>query len=243
MIIINADDWGRSRVDTDAILRCYAEKRITSASAMVFMEDSERAADIAREAGMDAGLHLNFNEEFTGNINSPFLREYVIQTKGFLNANRYSVILYNPFLKRKFLSLYQAQAEEFSRLYGVPPSHIDGHQHMHLCANVLLDSIIPLGKRVRRSLSFWPGEKNFFNRTYRHFVDRWLAHRYRTTDYFFDLSHILQGDLRSRIVELEKTGIIELMTHPRHASEYDYLLSDDCRETLKNLNTASYSTL
>jgi len=61
MLIINADDWGRSRTETDAALQCYEKGRITSASAMVFMEDSERAADIAKENQVDVGLHLNFS--------------------------------------------------------------------------------------------------------------------------------------------------------------------------------------
>ena len=44
MLTVNADDWGRSRAETDAALQCHGKKRITSVSAMVFMEDSERAA-------------------------------------------------------------------------------------------------------------------------------------------------------------------------------------------------------
>jgi len=31
---------------------------------MVFMEDSERAADLAKEYSMEVGLHLNFTQEF-----------------------------------------------------------------------------------------------------------------------------------------------------------------------------------
>jgi len=37
MLIINADNWGRSAVETDAVLTCYQEGRITSVSAMMFM--------------------------------------------------------------------------------------------------------------------------------------------------------------------------------------------------------------
>ena len=65
MLIINADDLGRSRAETDAALRCYKAGRITSVSAMVFMSDSERAAEVARENELDVGLHLNFGEPFT----------------------------------------------------------------------------------------------------------------------------------------------------------------------------------
>ena len=243
MIIINADDWGRSRVDTEAIQVCYMQQRITSVSAMVFMEDSERAAKLAKEIGMDVGLHLNFSETFTGDVSPSLFRDYQNQTKGFLKASRYAMVLYNPFLKKQFFNLYHAQAEEFMRLYGYLPSHIDGHQHMHLCANVLLDGLIPNGMRVRRSFSFWPGEKSFYNRTYRNAVDRWLSRRYRTADYYFDLTHILENDLFKRIIELSKTNNIELNTHPSRAREYDYLLSEDYLETMRNLEIGSYSMI
>ena len=62
MIIINADDWGRSERETDAALSTYKRGRITSASAMVFMRDSGRAADLAKDAGIDVGLHFNLSE-------------------------------------------------------------------------------------------------------------------------------------------------------------------------------------
>lgn len=58
-LIVNADDWGRDRETTDRTLFCLREGAVSSASAMVFMEDSERAAALAKEHGVDAGLHLN----------------------------------------------------------------------------------------------------------------------------------------------------------------------------------------
>src|SRR5207237_6047878 len=110
----------------------------------------------------------------------------------FLMRNKYSHLLYNPFLRREFSYSYEAQAGEFVRLFGRPPSHVDGHHHMHLCGNLLLSAVIPAGMKIRRNFSFWPGEKSWLNRTYRGLVDRWLARKYRLTDYFFDLSQSLQ---------------------------------------------------
>src|SRR5437588_264599 len=37
MIIINADDWGRSEAETDIALRCFKAGRITSVTAMVLV--------------------------------------------------------------------------------------------------------------------------------------------------------------------------------------------------------------
>ena len=56
MLIINADDWGRSVAETDAAFQCYTKGRVTSVSAMVFMADSERAAELAKENELDGGL-------------------------------------------------------------------------------------------------------------------------------------------------------------------------------------------
>jgi hypothetical protein len=70
-------------------------------------------------------------------------------------------LLYNPFLRETFASSYRAQVEEFMRLFEKLPSHIDGHHHMHLCANLLLSKSIPAGMRLGRNFSFWPGEKGF----------------------------------------------------------------------------------
>jgi predicted glycoside hydrolase/deacetylase ChbG (UPF0249 family) len=241
MLIINADDWGRCTIDTEAILKCHIQNRISSISAMVFMEDSQRAATLAKENKIDVGLHLNFTEPFTGRGVPSEIARYQNRTQRFLCANKYAVLFYNPFLRSAFRCLYQAQLEEFVRLYGASPSHIDGHQHMHLCANMVLDGVIPKGQRVRRSFSFWPGEKNSLNRTYRHFVDAWLARRYRLTDFFFALSQTLAGERRERVMELAKTAKVELMTHPREVKEYNYLLSDACSEMLRHLEIGSYS--
>jgi len=47
LLIINADDWGRDPENTGKILDCVLLGAVSSVSAMVFMEDSERAAAIA----------------------------------------------------------------------------------------------------------------------------------------------------------------------------------------------------
>ena len=167
MLIINADDFGRSVAETDAALQCYTAGRITSVSAMVFMADSERAAELAKEKELDVGLHLNFTERFTGKNKCAKLTDYQNRLAIYLGRNKYSQLFYNPLLRREFSYSCKAQVEEFTRLFGKPPSRIDGHHHMHLCANLLLSNLIPTGMKVRRNFSFWPGEKSSLNRAYR----------------------------------------------------------------------------
>ncbi len=240
MLIVNADDWGRSVVETDVALRCCKAGRVTSVSAMVFMEDSERSADLAKQNGVDTGLHLNFDESFTARRRSRVLDEYQTRLVRFLRRNKYAQLVYNPFLRQAFSYSYQAQAEEFVRAFGKPPSHIDGHHHMHLCANLLLSNLIPAGMRVRRNFSFWPGEKSFLNRAYRGLVDRWLARRYRLPDYFLDLTQCIEENKLDRVVALAKSSNVELMTHPAIQREAEYLMSDQFCGMLQRLELGGY---
>jgi predicted glycoside hydrolase/deacetylase ChbG (UPF0249 family) len=240
MLVINADDFGRNRLATDRILVCHAKKRVTSTSAMVFMEDSKRAAALAKASQVDVGLHINFTESFTGPSVPQSLRRDHERVRRFLRANKYALLIYNPFLRNAFRAVFEAQLEEFARLYGRPVSRFDGHQHMHLCSNMILDRTIPAGARVRRSFSFDAGEKGFLNRFYRAAIDRHLATRHHITDFFFALSQHLPISRFRRVVELAKTSDVELMTHPEVNLEFETLLSAGFADAILQLriNTA-----
>ena len=243
MLIVNADDLGRFKTTTDAALSCYAKKRITSTSVMVFMEDSERAAELALSSGIDVGLHVNLSERFSAGSVPVRLRDYHDQICRFLTASKYALLLYHPLLAGKFRYVFEAQYEEFLRLYGRAPSHFDGHQHMHLASNMLIQRILPAGTKVRRSFSFRPGEKSFVNRWYRSGVDRSLARRHRLTDYFFALSHHLTLDRLERVITLAREANVELMTHPQNTAEYNFLMSDGYGEAVSRVRLASYEAL
>ena len=243
MLIINADDWGKNKTTTDNSLVCFKNGRITSVSAMVFMEDSQRAADLALEYGLDAGLHLNFTTKFDRNITSSKLLECQQRIAAFLLTNRYFLLLYNPALKRDFHDVFNAQYEEYIRLYHKKPTHIDGHHHMHLCTNVLLQSLIPRGSKVRRNFSFTLGEKSIVNRLYRSLVDRWLQQRYQCTDFFFSIEPIFKSDRLRVIVELSLAHNVELMVHPEKLEECSYLLSTEYMEIIFNKKISSYRSL
>jgi chitin disaccharide deacetylase len=243
MLIINADDWGGWREATDGALACFEGGRITSVSAMVFMDDSERAASLAEARGVEAGLHLNFTTNFTGGNLDHVLCKYHARIRRFLTNSKYSVLLYNPFLRREFRYVVRAQFAEFERLYGKAPAHIDGHHHMHLCSNVLVDKLIPLGSKVRKNFSFGSGEKAPINRYYRTIIDRRLARRYRTADFFFSLQQCLQAGSLQRVVELSKSANVELMTHPSVPEENAFLLGGGTFEMLREAKIGTYAML
>jgi len=112
---------------------------------------------------------------------------------------------------------------------------------MHLCANLLVSNLIPKGMKIRRNFSFWPGEKSWLNRAYRSVVDRWLARRYRLTDYFFDLSQSIRETKMGRLMALAQSSQVELMTHPVLEVESKYLMGDQFQAMLQRLNCGGYA--
>jgi predicted glycoside hydrolase/deacetylase ChbG (UPF0249 family) len=151
--------------------------------------------------------------------------------------------VYNPRLRRAFKDVSYAQLEEFHRLYGRAPSHVDGHRHLHLCTNVLVDELMPEGVPVRRSFSFAPGEKSVVNRAYRRLVDARLRRRHLLTDYFFSIQYCLADRPAARVANLARTSVVEIMTHPRDTREFEYLSGARCGEAFGAVVKGTYADL
>jgi hypothetical protein len=190
---------------------------------MVFMDDSERAAHLARKHGVDAGLHLNFTLPFSAPQCRARLKEHQERLSRVLSSPRFAPVLYHPFLAASFEYVVKAQLEEYERLYGTAANRVDGHHHMHLCTNVLMQELLPDGIIVRRNLSFARGEKGFFNRFYRHRQDLRLARRHRLADFFFDLQPLEPRQRLEEIFDLAERFDIEVETHPVRDQEYRFL--------------------
>lgn len=238
LLIVNADDWGRDYETTARTLECALQGTISSVSAMVFMQDSERAAVIARERGIDAGLHLNVATPFSASGTPARLREHQSRLSRYLWGQRLSQCVFHPGLKASFEYVVKAQLEEFSRLYGKEASRIDGHHHMHLCANVLFGGLLPAGTTVRRNFTFAPDEKSWANRFYRKIVDRVLARRHLLVDYFFSLSPLNPSTRLDRIVSLARHSVVELETHPVNTEEYGFLTGGELWRRIGDLRIA-----
>ena len=192
---------------------------------MVFMEDSERAAQLALDNDVDAGLHLNFTSSFSGQKIQGRLLDHQHRLAHYLRQGRYAQVIYHPALANSFEYVTAAQIDEFFRLYGAKPGRIDGHHHMHLCANVLIAGLIPHGTIVRRNFTFQPGEKSITNRMYRKIIDSILAARHRVADYLYSLPPLEPPARIERIFQLAKNYVVEVETHPIDPAEYHFLNS------------------
>ena len=243
MLIINADDLGWTAAMTDNSVRCYQEGRISSASILVFMRDSRRAAESAISVGLETGLHLNLDLPFDGPDIPPRLRDRHARIAGYFHRGKWTQVVYNPFLRKDFAYVFSAQDEEYARLFGRGPAQVDGHQHLHLCMNMVIDHIVPFGSGFRRNYTFQRGEKGIINRTYRRLIDRWLVRRYRCTDAFYTIEPV-GDDLRlARIVSRAHDSVVELMVHPGVAAQQDFLMSERFRDLIQAVPKGTYRML
>jgi len=221
MLIINADDWGYDAHTTRRVLASMERGSISSVSAMVFMEDSERAAALALSRGIDAGLHLNLDTRFTAVSVTSHLLERQAKIARYLH-NPFSRPFFHPGLVRSFEYVVSAQLDEYNRLYGTPPRRIDGHHHLHLCANVLFSGLLPVGTVLRPHFSREAGEKrirNFFFRCYTQVI---LARRHRSVDRLFALRP-LEPERLLQIFSWSREVIVEVEAHPANSVEFEFL--------------------
>jgi predicted glycoside hydrolase/deacetylase ChbG (UPF0249 family) len=223
VLIINADDLGGSREATDAIGSCFDAGAITSATLMVNMTDSARAAELAREKGWPIGLHLNLTQAFDDPALSQADFERHRQVVAYFEGNLRQRRLWpevRPAVRRLVGEEMSAQIDEFERVAGMAPTHIDSHHHSHTTKVVL--SLLGRELPVRRTASRRGAS---------------IARRFKSTDYFMSFPEVKLASQRA------ETKSVELMVHPSFENELPVLLSDQWIETVAAADTGSFADL
>ena len=131
-LIVNADDFGRSRGVSDGILRAHRDGIVTSTTAMMNMpgvtHDLLRAADEAPRLGL--GVHLTFT---AGRPLLPmeWVRSLVDEHDHFLSQ---AAIMQQPTRidPDELMSELKAQVTTFKNALGHLPDHLDAHHFVHL---------------------------------------------------------------------------------------------------------------
>jgi len=245
LLIINADDLGMDAVTTDRILNCFINGRITSSTAMMFMEDTERSSELARLNNLPIGLHLNFTKPFTTKYINSRLKDYHNTLVAYFTKSKYSRIIYNPKIQYQVEYCFKSQLTEFERLYGKSPTHIDGHHHIHLCSNLIFSKIIPSGIKIRKNFSFSKKERNFINRGYRGLIDRIIKTRFLSTDFFYALnSHVNEPDILEKLSRASNS-CVEFMVHPGTYEEYTFIMDmgNMYERIIQGVDRGSYESL
>lgn len=243
MLIITADDFGKNVLATDRIFRCFEHGTVTSASAMVFMEDSERAVEVARGSDLEIGVHLNMTEAFTASRAPEQLRGAHAKVARYLRGFRYAEAIYHPFLRSAFRQLVEVQWKEFLRLYGRAPSFVNGHHHSHLCANVLAGRLVPRQSRVRTPFTFTAGQKGKLSIWYRRRVASRLKRDFTTPDSLYSIEPIQDHKRISRIVKESLERDVELEVHPEVEEQETFLLGNQFRTLLGGAKLGTFELL
>jgi len=131
-LIVNADDFGRTRGVSDGILRAYKEGIVTSTTAMMNMpgvaHDLQRAKAEAPDLGI--GVHLNFTAgrpllpiEWVGSL---------VNEQGHLLSQE--MIQANPTRldPDELKSELKSQISTFNNVMGRAPDHLDVHHFVHI---------------------------------------------------------------------------------------------------------------
>ena len=114
VLIVNADDFGRSAGVNRGVIQAHEEGIVTSATLMVRWPAAGEAADYARSHSLSVGLHLDLGEW-----------EY---RDGEWHS-RYQVL--DGDSEEEVAEEVARQLERFEALVGATPTHLDSHQHVH----------------------------------------------------------------------------------------------------------------
>ena len=126
-LIVNADDFGASAGINRGILECHTRGVVTSASLMVTGRAAIEAAALCRDhPALAVGLHWDVWGEDE--------RDFDLSDLDAVRAE------------------FRRQLDEFHRLMGRSPTHVDSHRHAHRGAAVwpvVRDLVAPLGVPLR----------------------------------------------------------------------------------------------
>ncbi|XP_071789594.1 carbohydrate deacetylase-like [Asterias amurensis] len=132
LLIINADDFGHCIGRNQGIVECYKKGLISSATLMVNGRATKDAVKQAKELGIPLGLHLNLTE---GSVTNRGRCDSLVDEStgclrgklGFRKALASGVIN-----KDELKNEITAQFSYYQELTGHAPTHVDGHQHVHI---------------------------------------------------------------------------------------------------------------
>lgn len=235
LLIVNADDFGVNRRVTDAILECFARGAISSATAMVWMSDSDRAAAVAAERGLPIGLHLNLTLPLNGTLTPEPVRARQRELTTYLGRDTWSKTRLRGAQAQLAGDVVTEQLERFRELYG-EPTHVDGHHHVHL--HPVVQAAIPAELPVRPPLRHPRKAAGRMNREERAVHKRFIAPRWA---FAFEHVHPALGGYGLDALGRAQSETLEVMAHPTDGQQ-DALAGEPWRRALERVRLGSYRT-
>uniref|UniRef100_A0A452DL36 Carbohydrate deacetylase n=1 Tax=Capra hircus TaxID=9925 RepID=A0A452DL36_CAPHI len=136
-MVVTADDFGYCPRRDEGIVEAFLAGAVTSVSLLVNGSAAESAAELARRHQIPTGLHANLSE---GRPVGPARHgaSSLIGSEGFFLGKmgfRRAVAAGEVILAQVREEL-EAQLSRFRELLGRDPTHVDGHQHVHVLPGV-----------------------------------------------------------------------------------------------------------
>lgn len=248
MVIINADDFGISEEVNHAILTCFQEGVISSATIMANMPAFEQACHLAAQNNLfkSIGIHINISEGIPITTN-------ILRQPRFCNANgefcfhRNAKFFLTQNEKAALTEEIDAQIKRCLDM-GLSLTHLDSHYHVHTEWSVF-DVIQPLVLRhkirfVRSARNDNPTDSVLVKSYKALFNIRLSFIRLRKTRYFGDIEGFRTMSVRKK----KATESFEVMVHPtvgKRGTIIDKLDGTEIipriRDVFKSLSLVSFS--
>jgi predicted glycoside hydrolase/deacetylase ChbG (UPF0249 family) len=203
LLIVNADDFGRSTGIDNGIVRAHRDGIVTSTTLMTNAPTTQRAASVARATPtLDIGVHLVLT--YAKPLTNPARIRSLVREDG--SFWRPSELLARTIDRAEALTEYRAQFARARDLIGREPTHVDTHHWVH-DHPALSWAVCELAKETGAAARTHTPEQR----------DEYRAKGVRTTDHFIrefqHPGHIALADLLALLSRLED-GVTELMCHP-----------------------------
>ena len=232
-LIINADDFGIHPAVNEAVRKAATEGILTSTSLMAGGDAFDEAVEMARSMpSLGIGIHLTL----VGGI-KPVLPPSEVPSltwdNGVFCHDYGKLIVWDLEGKISLSEVYAEWDAQIQKIMntGLPVTHMDGHQHMHMWPH-FYPIVRDLAKKYHISCMRVPDEDVLFGMKDGHII-RWAAknglsllsrmHRpdlkknhIRTNDHFFGMLYggHLSPERFAEFILQTKPGITEIMCHP-----------------------------
>lgn len=240
-MIINADDCGRTIQQNASIERAIVAKKITSTSIMANMPAFDGAVGLYnnyREI-ISFGVHLNLTE------GEPLLYSQKLLDIGFYKQEEGKLLFNGHSFIRKFLPkiyLHDIKKELILHVnkirdYGIEPSHIDSHNHIHT-SNFMMFLLPSLCKelniyKVRNIRNLVPFSLNLCARNVWTSAEKLLCPKIKFTNKFASFTDFQKWGAN---IDFDTFEIMCHPGHPSYLSEEEALFQYEVPEKIKLIN-------
>ena len=183
------------------------------------------------------GLHLNLTFGYNGPGVPVAIRERQARLVVYFGS-RVARNVYDPRMRRVIDAAINDQLVAFHDAFGRPPTHLDGHHHIHLCPTVALSAALSGFTRARVTASGPPAPRLGVRRALAAIDNAILRRRFLTPDRFIEFPAVGVVGLGAA-----RNAAVEVMTHPAYDAERRALLAPPWAERPAGFRVGSFADL